>query len=101
MMLCHGRFSSTVSYSIQQESELKGEVVALLTDPNLYMGAYDAIFPQDPEPLEGGTFWPLIHRLARLGVYLVEGNDAAVNHTALAQNNPFREVCMKDYLCHI
>lgn len=79
---------------MQQESELKGEVVMLLTDPNLYLSAYNTIFPQDLEPLERGTFWPLIHRLARHGVYLVEGNDTAVNHTVLAQNNPFREVCV-------
>ena len=74
---------------MQQETQLRNEVVALLTDPNVYLSAYGVIFPQ--ESLQRGTFWPLIHGLARHGVYLMEG-DTAVNHTVLAQNNPFREV---------
>ena len=78
-----------VSCSMQQETQLRSEVVALLTDPNVYLSAYGVIFPQ--ESLQRGTFWPLIHGLARHGVYLMEG-DTAVNHTVLAQNNPFREV---------
>ena len=74
---------------MQKETQLKSEAVALLTDPNLYLSAYGVIFPQ--ESLQRGTFWPLIHGLARHGVYLMEG-DTAVNHTVLAQNSPFREV---------
>ena len=74
---------------MQQETQLRNEVVALLTDPNVYLSAYGVIFPQ--ESLQRDTFWPLIHGLARHGVYLMEG-DTAVNHTVLAQNNPFREV---------
>ena len=77
------------SCSMQQETQLRSEVVALLTDHNLYLTAYGVIFPQ--EALQRGTFWPLIHGLARHGVYLMEG-DTAVNHAVLAQNNPFREV---------
>ena len=77
------------SCSMQQDTQLRSEVVALLTDPNLYLTAYGVIFPQ--ESLQRGTFWPLIHGLARHGVYLMEG-DTAVNHAVLAQNSPFREV---------
>ena len=71
-------------------------MVALLTAPNLYRSAYKAIFPS--ETPDSNSFWPLIHGLARHGIYLLEDDDVAVNHSVLAQTAPFRKVrppCME------
>ena len=39
------------------------------------------------------TFWPLIHALARQGIYLVDTqSDANINHSMIASTNPFKEV---------
>ena len=65
-------------------------MVALLTTPVLYHSAYRAIFPS--ETPDTTSFWPLIHGLAKHGIYLLEDDDVAVNHSVLAQSTPFRKV---------
>ena len=72
-------------------------MVALLSDPSLCTSAYTKLFPE--EELDGSTFWPLIQALARRGVYVVEDEDVAVNHTVLAQTSPFRQVCVCVCVC--
>lgn len=93
---------------MQLSGGLKPEVIGLLTNTAYYFQVYCAIFPS--ESLQTGsrddeenltcTFWPLIHGLARHGVYAVEEGGCTVNHAALAQRNPFREVIM-NYLHNI
>jgi hypothetical protein len=74
-----------------QRTTIKGEVVHLLTSPNLYICAHGAIIPN--EWLEGdNTFWPLIQSLAKRGIYVVDEDESVVNHSALAQKDPFKQV---------
>lgn len=92
-----------IHVSVQLSGGLKPEVIGLLTNTAYYFQVYCAIFPS--ESLQTGssddednhptcTFWPLIHGLARHGIYAVEEGGCTVNHAALAQRNPFREVIM-------
>ena len=79
---------------MQQSGQLRPEVVALLTTPAQYLQAYHTTFPSEPLQGEGegekeGNFWPLIHALARHGLYVVVDGGQAVNHSALAQSEPF------------
>ena len=74
-----------------QQGSLKEEVINLLTTPNLYICAHGTNIPNDQ--LEGGnTFWPLIQSLAKRGIYVLEEDEAVVNHSVLAQKNPFKRV---------
>lgn len=83
---------------MQLSGGLKPEVIALLTTTTYYLRAFCAIFPSESLLVgsvddEGKhTFWPLIHALARHGIYAVEEGGQTVNHSALAQTTPFREV---------
>ena len=92
---------------LQTDGVLKPEVIAILTAAKYYIKAYCCIFPSASLSLcatesgeDGGkyTFWPLIHALGRHGVYAVEEGGHNVNHTTLAQTNPFREVHTYSYL---
>ena len=80
----------------------------MLTASKCYIKAYCSIFPSESLSLhatESGeddgerTFWPLIHALGRHGVYVVEEGGHTVNHTALAETNPFREVHVTTFTC--
>ena len=74
-----------------QRSTLREEVINLLTSPNLYICAHGAIIPN--EQLEGdNTFWPLIQSLAKQGIYVLEEDESVVNHSVLAQKDPFKQV---------
>ncbi len=74
-----------------QRSTIKEEVVHLLTSPNLYICAHGAIIPS--ERLEDdNTFWPLIQSLAKRGMYVVDEDESVVNHSVLAQKDPFKQV---------
>lgn len=72
------------------EGAFREELVLILTTADLYTSIYNAILPNEqPKEL---TFWPLIHSLARRGIYVIEGDGDAVNHAVLAQRSPFRKV---------
>ena len=74
-----------------QRSTVKGEVIHLLTSPNLYICAHGSIIPN--EQLEGdNTFWPLIQSLAKRGIYVLDEDESVVNHSVLAQKDPFKQV---------
>ena len=76
-----------------QQGTLKEEIVNLLTSPNLYICAHGTIIPN--EQLESdNTFWPLIQSLAKRGIYVLEEDEAVVNHSMLAQKNPFKQVSL-------
>ena len=77
--------------------ELKSQVIALLTAATYYVKACCVIFPSESlqrfingKPIL--AFWPLIHALAHHGVYAIEEDGQIVNHSALAQITPFKEV---------
>lgn len=86
--------------SPQPSGGIKPEVIVLLTNAACYFQVYSAIFTSETLSIESSddegnrTFWPLIHALARRGIYAVEEGGCTVNHAALAQRTPFREVCM-------
>ena len=74
-----------------QRSTVKGEVIHLLTSPNLYICAHGSIIPN--EQLKGdNTFWPLIQSLAKRGIYVLDEDESVVNHSVLAQRDPFKQV---------
>ena len=81
-----------LSSCVQVNGKLKPEVIALVTAAVLYARVFNAIFPSESLPVGDETFWPLIHGLARHGVYAVEAGGQTVNHAALSQTVPFREV---------
>ena len=58
------------------------------------MKAFQAIFPMDTrlEEQERETFWPIIHGLARHGIYAVDDDGQSVNHAVLSHVAPFRKV---------
>lgn len=74
----------------QDGRELDPQVVSLLTDPSLYFSALLTILPK--EDVKRVDFSSLLQSLARHGVYVMEGEGKAVNHSVLAKSNPFREV---------
>ena len=76
----------------QQEGVLKTNLVQCLTHPRLYSSAYKVLFPSDREVMDGASFEPLIHRLAKHGGYVLEDDSVAVTDPMLTQQEPFREV---------
>lgn len=77
-----------------RRSTIKEEVIHLLTSPNLYICAHGAIIPN--EQLEGdNTFWPLIQSLAKRGIYVLDEDESVVNHSVLAQKDPFKQVSLQ------
>lgn len=76
-----------------QRGTLKEEVVNLLTSPSLYICAYGTILPKEQLGSDN-TFWPLIQSLAKRGIYVLEENEVVVNHSVLAQKNPFKQVSL-------
>lgn len=74
-----------------QRSILKQDVVHLLTSPRLYLCAHDMIVP-GAQLERGNTFWPLIESLSKRGIYVVEEDETVVNHSALIQKDPFKQV---------
>ena len=72
------------------EGALREDIVLILTIPDLYTSVYNAILPNE-QPKEA-TFWPLIHSLARRGIYVIEEEGDGVNHAVLAQRSPFKKV---------
>ena len=77
-----------------RRSTIKEEVIHLLTSPNLYICAHGAIIPN--EQLEGdNTFWPLIQNLAKRGIYVLDEDESVVNHSVLAQKDPFKQVSLQ------
>ena len=78
-----------------RRSTIKEEVIHLLTSPNLYICAHGAIIPN--EQLEGdNTFWPLIQSLAKRGIYVLDEDESVVNHSVLAQKDPFKQVSLQN-----
>lgn len=75
-----------------QDDILKRELVCCLTSPSLYLGAYSVLFPSDSVKLLGDSFEPLIHGLAKRGVYVLEEDSTIVTDPMLTQQDPFREV---------
>ena len=71
-------------------AQLKGEVVQLLSKPAIYSAVYQKVFPEE-HFVSDGSFWPIIHGLARRGFYLEEGG-VPVNHALLAASSPLVEV---------
>lgn len=74
-----------------QDGVLKSEVVLSLTHPSLYLSAYGVLIPGD-QVEDNSSFEPLIHSLARKGVYVLEEDTTIVSSSMLAQDMPFREV---------
>lgn len=69
---------------------LKTDLILTLTNPSLYISAYEVLFPG--EHVKSGSFEPLIHSLARKGGYVLEDDTNIVTSSMLAQEAPFREV---------
>lgn len=83
-----------------QRNTLREEVINLLTLPDLYICAHGTIIPN--KKLESdSTFWPLIQSLAKRGIYVLEEDEAVVNHSVLAQKDPFKRVSILDCLQRI
>ena len=73
-----------------KHDNLNRELVQCLTIPRLYMGAYNVIYPN--ERLEGNSFEPLFHALAKRGGYVLEDDHNIVTDPMLVQSEPFRPV---------
>lgn len=74
---------------------LKNGLILSLTNPSLYIGAYEVLFPGQHvknRSFENRSFEPLIHSLARKGGYVLEDDTNIVTSSMLAQEAPFREV---------
>ena len=79
-----------------QDGKLKNSLVLLLTNPSLYISAYEVLFPG--EHVDGGSFEPLIHGLAKKGGYVLEDDTNIVTGPMLAQESPFMEVWLRFFL---
>lgn len=94
----HGSWIVIIQLYFQINGELKPELIAILTAATYYIKAYCAIFPSETLPQgflnsnQTHEFWPLIHALARHGVYAVDKEEQVVSSAALAQRTPFKEV---------
>lgn len=74
-----------------QDGMLNSDLILSLTNPGLYIGAYEVLFPG--EHVKSRSFEPLIHSLARKGGYVLEDDTNIVTSSMLAQEAPFGEVC--------
>ena len=77
-----------------QRSTLREEVVNILTTPTLYVSAHGSIIPDDQLDSDSSSFWPLIQSLAKRGIYVIEEDEAVVNHSVLSQRDPFKQVAL-------
>ena len=76
------------------DGKLKNSLVLLLTTPSLYISAYEVLFPG--EHVDGGSFEPLIHGLAKKGGYVLEDDTNIVTGPMLAQESSFMEVWLRN-----
>jgi hypothetical protein len=81
---------SSILLEPYRDGMLRKDLILLLTDPSLYISAYEMLFPG--EQLNSQSFEPLIHGLARKGGYVLEDDANIVTSSMLAQEAPFREV---------
>lgn len=86
-----------------EDGMLKKDLIHSLTDPSLYISAYEVLFPG--QHVKSKSFEPLIHSLARKGGYVLEDDTNIVTSSMLAQVAPFREVsgCVRKYssMCNV
>lgn len=81
-----------------QRNTLREEVISILTTPTLYISAHGCIVPDDRLDPDSSSFWPLIQCLAKRGIYVIEEDEAVVNHTVLSQRDPFKQVTLAHVL---
>lgn len=75
-----------------QRNSLREGVVKVLTTPSLYVSAHGSIVTDEILECGNNSFWPLIQSLAKRGIYILDEDEAVVNHTILSQRSPFKQV---------
>lgn len=86
----NGQALSGILLEPYKDGRLKKDLILSLTNPSLYVSAYEVLFPG--EHMEPGSFEPLIHSLAKKGGYVLEDDTNIVTGPMLAQEVPFMEV---------